>query len=378
MKKFSTIALLLALSSSVFASDESNPTPTNCSFLSNAPDQHLVVRGDTLWGISEMFLEHPWCWPQVWDINRDEIENPHWIYPGQIVLLDRAAGRLRLGEDVTDRSNSSNGRDSDGNSNGKNRSSNGKSGSSPIKILPQTRGRNMGDDAIPTIPSNEIEPFLLQPLILDESELKNSPRIVATEEGHVNVGKNEKAYVLGDLKGIKTFQVFSQGTPLKDPETKRLLGYQFIYLGTVKLLRESDVSNEAHSFIVTNSKEEMTVGDRLRPVPNAEITNYVPHAPASSIDARVVSIYGGIAQAGQHQSITINRGTNDGLDIGTVLQLYRRGLVVPDKTSHGNVKLPDEQYGTLFIYRVFHSVSYGLVMQVRDSVQIGDVAKTPE
>ena len=158
MKKFSTIALLLALSSSVFASDETNPAPTNCTFLSKAPDQHLVVRGDTLWGISGMFLEHPWCWPQVWGMNREEIKHPHWIYPGQIVYLDRKAGRLRLRSGDTD------------------------AGIKTVRLSPKIRDESLDDQAIPSIPANEIEPFLLQPLVLSEDELKNTPRIVATHK----------------------------------------------------------------------------------------------------------------------------------------------------------------------------------------------------
>jgi len=361
MKKFSTIALLLALSTSAYAADESHPTQTNCSFLANAPDQHLVVRGDTLWGISTLFLEHPWCWPQVWGLNKAEIKNPHWIYPGQMIYLDRAAGRLRLGTNITNGEKISN-----------------TSGSSSLKLHPQFRDDALAIDAIPSIPQNEIEPFLIQPIVLDENEIKDSPRIVATPEGHVNVGKNEKAYVLGDLKGIKTFQVYSPGVALKDPETKKVLGYEFAYLGTVKLVHESKLANEAHSFIISSSKLEMSEGDRLRPVPDAEVINYIPHPPSTNVDARVVSIYGGIAQAGQHQIISINRGSSSGLDIGTVLQLYHRSVVIQDKVTRSAIKLPDEEYGTLFVYRVFNNVSYGLIMQVSDSVQVGDVAKTPE
>lgn len=364
MKKFSTIALLLALSSSVFAADEINAPQTQCAFLANAPDQHMVVKGDTLWGISQMFLEHAWCWPQVWGLNREEIKNPHWIYPGQIVYFDRVAGRLRLGQPTS----------------GSGTDAGAGSGNVPtVRLSPQIRGENLANNAITSIPINSIEPFLSQPLVLEENDLKDAPRIVAAQQGHVNAGKSEKVYAMGDLHGNTSFQVYRPATPLKDPETKQILGYEAFYVGAIKLQREGKLDNEAHAFQVTLSREELTVGDRLLPIPNSEMANYVPHPPSTDLNGRIVSIYGGVAQAGQNQTVSINRGSNDGVDIGTVLQMYRLGDVIVDKTQGKSVvKLPDEQYGILFIYRVFKNVSYGLIMQVTDAAQVGDIVKKPE
>ncbi|TDK65883.1 LysM peptidoglycan-binding domain-containing protein [Sapientia aquatica] len=360
MKKFSTIALLLALSSSVFAADEMNAQPTQCSFLPNAPDQHLVVKGDTLWGISSMFLEHAWCWPQVWGMNREEIKNPHWIYPGQIVYLDRTAGRLRLGQPGT--------------------SGTGNQGGLPtVRLSPQIRSGSVEAGAIGSIPANLIEPFLSQPLVLEENELVNTPRIVATQENHVNIAKLERAYALGDLHDESNFQVYRPSVALKDPTTKAIIGYESAYVGTVKLVRQGKLPNEAHAFVVTNTKEEMTVGDRLLPVPNQEANNYVPHPPVSAVEGQVVSVYGGVKQAGQNQTISINLGAENGIDVGTVLQLYRLGKIIQDKTGNKElIKLPDEKYGTLFVYRVFKHVSYGLIMQVTDAAEVGDIVKKPE
>jgi nucleoid-associated protein YgaU len=368
MKKFSTAACLLSLaclSSSLPASarepGEELVDTMKCEFRANAPDQHVVVRGDTLWGISGVFLEHPWCWPQVWGLNREEIHNPHWIYPGQIVYFDRSAGKLRLGtpagsgagEVVTP--------------------------DNTVKRLVQPRIEGLGREAIPSIPSSEIEPFLSQPLIVEEKELNNTPRIVATQEGRVNLAKGDMAYVRGDLKGGTSFQVFHPGQPLKDPQTGKVIAYEAVYLGTIKLQRAAKAADEAHSFSVVNAKQEMGVGDRLLPLPPTPIINYVPHAPERPVEAHIVSVYGGVTQAGQNQIVSINRGQADGLDIGTVLELYRYGGVIADRTD-GNrkVRLPDERYGSLFIFRVFNHISYGLVMEVTNTVQVNDTAKSPE
>jgi hypothetical protein len=358
MTKFSTAALLLALASastSYAANGADTPKSSRCGFLPNAPDQHQVVRGDTLWGISGKFLQNPWCWPEVWGMNREQIRDPHWIYPGQIVYLDREAGRLRLGKPV------------------------GAGGIPTVRMSAQVRTEGIGTDAVPAIPSGVIEPFLSQPLVVEADEMKSAPRIVAADESRVLIGKNERAYVRGDLKNGTSFQVFRPGAPLRDPASKEIIGYEAAYLGNVKLQRAARADNEAHVFIVISGKEEISVGDRLQPMPPASIINYVPHAPEKQVEARIVSIYGGVNQAGQNQIVTVNRGKGHGLDVGTVLELSRFGRTILDRTDEKKpVKLPDHQYGNLFIFRVFNNISYGLVMQVTDTVQVGDMAKSPE
>jgi len=369
MKKFSTATAILAFAflplTSLAAQNDAaalGTTPTKCAFLENAPDQHKVVSGDTLWGISGKFLQHPWCWPQVWGMNREEISNPHWIYPGQIVYFDRVAGRLRLGTPTP----------SSGSQPGAPGSEN--------RLQPQIRTEYLGSKgAISSISTNIIEPFLSQPLIVQENELKDTPRIVASQEGHVSIGKGDIAYVRGDLKGGTSFQVFRPSTPLKDPETSKVIGYEAVYLGTVKLARAATTADEADKFVVVGVKEEMGVGDRLLPSPPQPLVNYMPHPPSQPVTARIVSVYEGVANAGQNQIVSINKGKNDGIDVGTVLQLHRFGQTIKDRTNSNKlVKLPDEEYGTLFVFRIFDNISYALIMQVRDSVYVGDVAKTPE
>lgn len=358
VKNFSTIALLLALcsppGSSAFAAEEMNARPTKCAFLANAPDQHVVVRGDTLWGISRKFLEHAWCWPQVWGMNRQEIKNPHWIYPGQIVYFDRAAGRLRLGKPL------------------------GSGNVSTVRLSPQVRSESLIGSAITTIPANAIEPFLSQPMVFETDELVNAPHIVSASRSHVNSSANEKVYVSGDLQDLTDFQVYRPSTPLIDPVTKELLGFEYAYVGAVKLLKAGTAPDEAHSFLVTKAKEELSVGDRLLAVPAAEMANYVPHPPDNQVSGILISVYGGVSMAGQNQTVAVNLGARDGMDIGTVLQLYRTGTSVVDKVADNSVvRLPDEEYGTLFIYRVFNKVSYGLIMGVSNTTRVGDTVRSP-
>ena len=371
MKNFSTgvarSPAIRAAAAAVFVSCAavSAQAATNCAFRPNAPDQHVVMKGDTLWDISGAFLEHPWCWPQVWGMNRDEIRNPHWIYPGQIVYFDRARGRLTLNKPGT-------GLDA---------------GEPPlVRLSPQLRTENLGqDNAVPAIPASAIEPFLTQPLVVEAQALANAARIVAAQEDRLYLGEGDSIYVRGALDGATSFQVFRPGKELVDPDTNKVIAHEAAYVGTARLVKEAGPGTDVHTFVVGRSVKEMGVGDRLLPTPPTPVRNYVPHAPARPVAARVMALASESNYASQNQVVTVNRGTLDGLDVGAVLQLYHLGQTVTDPESKGflgfgkaRLRLPDEQYGDLFIFRVFDHVSYGLVMQVTKPVQVGDVARSPE
>jgi hypothetical protein len=368
MKNFSTVGARLAIAAlfaGVCGTAPASAQTVTCAFLPDAPDQHLVVKGDTLWDISGKFLEHPWCWGQVWGMNREEIHNPHWIYPGQIVYFNRRTGRLSLQPPGSDAAAAAY--------------------LPTTRLSPQLRTEGAGRDAVPSVPASAIEALLSQPLIVEADELDGVPRIIATQEDHVFLGRGDKAYVRGDLKGGTAFQVFHPGEPLNDPVTGKLLGYEATYLGTVSVKVPAKTSADVSTMTVLTAAQEMGTGDRLIAAPQTALTNYAPHPPAQAVDARVASIYGGMSSAGQNQIVAINRGTLDGLDIGAVLQLYHTGKMVTDPTaktswfkSQPQLKLPDEQYGDLFIFRVFKHVSYGLIMQVSEPVEVGDVARSPE
>lgn len=124
----------------------------------NAPDRYVVVKGDTLWAISGHFLKQPWRWPEIWQLNKEEIKkNPHWIYPGDVVLLDRTGGtpRLRLLKGSTGGARNE------------------------VKLSPSGRITPLDNNAVPSIPLLAIRPFLNKPLVIEENELLNAPRVAA-------------------------------------------------------------------------------------------------------------------------------------------------------------------------------------------------------
>ena len=324
----------------------------------NAPDSYTVKRGDTLWDISKLFLKSPWRWPELWGMNLDQIRNPHLIYPGQILFLDKSNGRarLRVGEAVDSMG-------SDG------------------KLHPRIREGNL-TDAINAINVRRLEPFFNEAVILDKPDaLDRAPRIVATQEGRVLLSRGETAYVRGELGGQREFRLFRQPKALKDPQTGEVLGYEGQYVGTVGLMREGIEPGEGSAaqpmpstFQLISVRQEASTGDRLAPVPPREFMNLAPHAPSSDVAGQIVSIYGEAISAGQNQIVALNRGSRDGLERGHVLALWRAGANVRDFSQEppGQVKLPDERHGLLFVFRVFDRMSYALILNVQDPVQPGD------
>jgi hypothetical protein len=325
----------------------------------NAPDSYVVKRGDTLWDISKLFLKGPWRWPELWGMNLQQIRNPHLIFPGQVLYMDKSSGRarLRLGQPVGSYTG-------DG------------------KMTPRVREGSV-EDAITSVPLHLIEPFFNEAVIFNTSEeLLRAPRVVATQEGRVMLSRNETAYVRGDLGGAREFRLFREPKPLRDPTTKAVLGYEAAYVGTLSLVREGLEGTGADgkpmvipsTFATTQLRQEGMIGDRLSPVPPREFDNLAPHAPAQDISGQLVSIYGEALTAGQNQIVALNKGAQDGLERGHVLALWRDGNVIRDMTlpTHPEIKLPDERHGLLFVFRVFDHMSYALILSVKDPVKPGD------
>jgi LysM repeat protein len=323
----------------------------------NAPDQYTVKRGDTLWDISQLFLRSPWRWPELWGMNLDQIRNPHLIYPGQMLFLDKSGGRarLRVGQPVA---------------------------GDTVRLSPRVRSEPLDAGAITSVPMHLIAPFLNEAVVFNSNELDAAPRIVAAQEGRVLLGRGDTAYVRGEFGGLRDWRVFREATPLKDPITQEVLGYEAQYLGTAEYRRAGETVSNGDgkpqivpaTFAISTIRKEVGVGDRLAPVPPRDFTAYVPHAPAQPVDGRIVSVYGDALIAGQNQIVALNRGAKDGMERGHVLALWQAGASTTDKTDPARpaMRLPDERHGLLFVFRVFDRVSYALILNVQHPVRAGD------
>ncbi|PXW87661.1 LysM domain-containing protein [Nitrosomonas sp. Nm84] len=341
----SIIAMILSLSLL-------SVTPANADNIilrSDTPDRYVVVPGDTLWGIASRFLKDPWRWPEIWGFNREQVKNPHKIYPGDIVVLEKLLHgyRLHLADD-----------------NGDLRT---------VKLSPKIRMEQSASTAIPSIPAATIEPFLSQPLVIEKDGLANAPYVLGSSDSRVILSTGNTIYVSGlpEDKGI-AWQIFRPGKALKDPDQKdQILGYEAIYLGNAK----ADVFAEVSTVTITRATEEILKGDRLVPSPDIIFNNYAPHAPESPINGRIISVYGGVTEIGRGAIVTLNKGESDGLEMGHVLAIYRKSQA---KSLTGDmVQLPDERTGLVFVFRVFNKISYALVVQSTHSIRILDAVKTP-
>jgi hypothetical protein len=333
--------LISCFISTVVLAEEVKPS----DIADGAPDRYVVLPGDTLWGISARFLKEPFRWPEVWRLNRDQVKNPHRIYPGEVIMLEGRSGepQLKLGE-----------------------MGKGK----PVVIVEDTR-----KEGIPSIPQNVIEPFLSQPLVVDEDGLRTAPRIIATQEDRVYVGSDNRVYVTGVKSADTNWQVYRPAKALVDPDTAEILGYEAFYLGSARQTREG----EPATFEIATARQEIGRGDRFVVATRPEIVSYVPHAPGAQVAGRLISVYGGLGEGGRYSVVSLSRGLRDGLEIGHVLALYRAGAEVTErfegkKTTY---KLPEERYGLVFVFRLFDRVSYALVMDASRPIMVGDAVRTP-
>jgi hypothetical protein len=346
-----------------FAAEPENRSDIRLDIRSDAPDRHIVIKGDTLWDISGKFFKDPWKWPQIWGFNKDTIKDPHWIYPGDVIFLDRNTGTLHIGQPETSTVDDIS---------GKTAASSASETGGTVKLSPKIRENPSPHDATPSIPASAIAPFLTQPLVIEAGEFKDAPVLIGAREGRVVLGKDDTGFVKGlpSDKGDE-WQIYRPGKTFIDPDTKEVLGIEAIYLGRAEVRQFADVSTVA----ITHAVEEIYASDRLVLPPVEEVNTYLPRAPESNISARVISVYGGVSQGGQNSIIILNKGARDGLSNGHVLALYHKGEMV--KNEGKQYTLPDERYGLVFVFRVFNKVSYALVMQTRLPVQLLDRANTP-
>lgn len=380
------------------------------TLIDNPPERYTVVKGDTLWGIAGKFLKEPWRWPEVWELNREQIKNPHWIYPGDVVVLDRSGTepRLRLQRAV-----------------------------GAERLSPRVRVEELGTHAIPTIPAGVIEPFLSRPLVVPAATLDVAPRIVAGDENRVMMGNGARAFARGlRPEDGRALHAYRPAAPIVDPETGEYLGYGAFYLGEAKVIEFGEIS----TIEIVSVKRELGIGDRLLPAGEPLPYAYAPHAPAIAIDGRIISAYSNLRQMGQNSIVALNRGTRDGVDEGTVFGIYRdpgvhrralrtggpfwgtpaewettqsawrgppywgdpgpaqelsalqdnpmaataplpgpRAAVARPVIDQNNPlnRLPKERYGLLMVFRSFERVSFALILESNRPVEVLDAIGNP-
>jgi hypothetical protein len=343
-QQFSTAKRLLAAMAALLFLAAAPGRAADVEVKPTAPERYTVQKGDTLWGIAAKFLKDPWRWPDIWRMNREQIRNPHLIFPGDVVVLDRSDGQWRLSLDRP-----------------------------ATRLSPSVRVQPLEAEAIPSIPPGDIEPYLTRPLITGPEGLVGAAEVVGGPDTRVVRGNGDVVYVAGmDSKAGDLWHIYRQGKQyMGGVEGKEILGVEQRFLGTAKVERFAPVSSAR----IATAREEIQVGDRLVPAPREVLVNYVPHAPVRPVGGRILALNTDAAEAGRGWIVTIDKGVADGLDVGSVLAIHR--TAPPLAVARPDLVAPDERSGLLFVFRVFDRVSYGIVVNAIFPVLAGDSVRNP-
>jgi len=354
------VARLVAVCAALLVLGAGSARAADIALAPSPPDRYVVQKGDTLWGIAQKFLRDPWRWPEIWRMNRNEIKNPHWIYPGDVVVF-LPGGPAQPPQLVLERD--------------------------LVRVSPTIRSTPIDVEAIASIPPGDIEAWLTRPLITGPEGLAGAAQIVAGRGERVIRGEGDVMYAAGiDPKLGDFWYIYRPGpryVSFENPDI--VLGYEQRFLGSAKIERFGEVS----TLRIVTAREEILVEDRLVPAPREQIVNYVPHAPDKPISGRILRLAGDSIEAGRGMIVTLDKGKNDGVDVGTVLAIERvippfpdkRESVQPDPVlrflSNYYINIPAERIGLLFVFRVFDNVSFAILLNTTDPVESGDYVRNP-
>lgn len=344
-------SLVASVSTIAFAAD--GDEKEKIQIAENAPDSYVIRKGDTLWGISGKFLKQPWRWPEVWRLNKDEIHNPHLIYPGQTVYFDRNGPSLSLSQNT------------------------GAAVSGTNKLSPKVYSKP-ADAPITSVSMDAIRHFLVEPLVSESGDEGGLPAVVAIENDRVLGGTGNVIFAKGISNISEQWNIYRRGEPIRNPETREILGYEAIFVASAATTAAAK-GNVAAELKVIDARHAIMIGDRLAPAAKTDVLAYMPHAPAPNTKGLITSVYGGVNAGGRYSVITVNLGKNDGIEPGHVLGInrYLGSKIFREDGKKEVYELPDGRTGLAFVFRVFNRISYALVMEAAEPVYVGDRVVTP-
>ena len=308
-----------------------------------ARQQYTVVKGDTLWDISGQFLKHPWKWPEIWHEN-SQIENPHLIYPGDLITLNFVGGAPRL--TLTRNLNLS----------------------PEIKYLPHVSA----DEVVPLAVINR---FLTYAQFRSFAEVNNAPSILSGADDQILIGLDDEFYTLATMRDTE-YGVFRQEDDYLDPITSDVLGVRLTHLGEARLVRQDE---GVATLKAISAKQAFRRGDKILGTQQTILLEKMsPRAPAQSIEGHVLAIENMTLFAGQMDIIAINKGKQSGVQVGDILNIFSQSKAVQDDQGSLTIQLLDRRIGLAVVFSIYKKIAYAIVMKAVSPVQAGDILKSPE
>ena len=328
----------------------------------DAPNVYVVKKGDTLWGISKRYLKNPARWPEIWASNK-HVKNPHWIFPGDRLLICSYNGRTIIGKDEGDGCDGIISRYS-----------------GTTKIGPQVRVESL-NNTIPVIPLDDIKHWLERSIVISPDSVTNTPYVVGVKENRVIAGKGQTIYARGNgLEVGQRYGVYREGEPyiLTDAAGKKYnAGLELTQVAAGVVVRSE---NEMTSIELTNSyNQEVRRNDRILPIydPMLPTLFYPTYADSVTAGGQVIRVAGSIGTAAVRGVVTINRGNLDGVQSGQVFAVNQKGEVVRDTKANQNIELPDERVGQVMVFKPFDHISYAYVLESELPIKVGDSIAPP-
>ncbi len=267
-----------------------------------------------------------------------------------------------------------------------------------VKLSPTARITPLDEESLSDSTLKLLRAMVGQLLFLSDAQVQGAARIIAGPQGRVLFGTGDRIYAAGTDFTEQTappreqrLRIFREAGPLKDPQTGAVLGHETLFLGNAVwvngagLLPDTEGADKAQgrvpaSLDIVSNQREIMVGDRVL-VAQIEPPDAIrPHRPSQPVSALVLRLYGmGQQQASQHQIITINKGRQDGIETGHVLNIVARQPKIQDKkVSPGDSwQLPPQRNGTALVFSSFERISYALITESQEGVREGDVLAGP-
>lgn len=316
----------------------------------DAPAQYTVVEGDDFAKVMALFVENLDLLTKKWG------EDAPKFSPGDTVRLVKSADRYRLQIRRVR-----------------------KDDRETVKLTPEVRVVEQKRDEF-IIPAETIQQFLTRPSIIALEELESAGYIVENPNQTLLVAGGDQIYVrkLEEVDGQNEYIIIRLGQAYQSSEEDDILAYEAIYLGNAKLEEAGDPA----TLTIINATREIRQGDRLLPLTEQIIyEDFHPHSPDPSIveDAKIIAVVGNTSRISQYQVVVIDRGTDDGIEVGHTLNVRRSGHTIVDVVDEDaeEIKLPGQHAGDLLVFRAFDAVSYALVMNATFPIKLFDEVVAP-